>query len=329
MYRILVVDDEASLRGVLSELLSEAGYYVETAASGEAALERIRDTEFHIVITDIRLGGMSGIDLIRHIRAMRSDVEVVVMTSYASFSTAVEALRLGAYDYLQKPFEDLEDVLALVKRTVDKIQLVIENRRLVGDLRKKNEELEALNLQIRELAVHDGLTGLYNYRYLHEMLQTEVTRSQRHRFFLSLLMIDVDHFKHYNDHHGHLEGDEVLKRISRILMERARRSDTVARSGGEEFVVVLPETTGDFAVKIAEDFRKAVSEFRFPNGESQPLGRITISLGVAEFPADAGDSRLLVGRADQALYQAKAAGRNRVCSYGALPASARRLGKTA
>ncbi len=311
-FRLLVVDDEPSLRGVLEELLGEAGYYVETAASGEQALERIRNSTFHVVLTDIRMGGMNGIELIRLIRNMSVETEVIVMTSHASFTTAVEALRLGAYDYLLKPFEDVEAVLALVRRTIDKIRLVIENRALIENLKRKNEELERLNQSIRELAVRDGLTGLYNYRYLQEALRAEVGRSERHGAPFCLLIIDVDHFKQYNDHSGHLDGDEALKTISHILASRARGSDTVARYGGEEFCVILPETRSDFAVSVAEDVRQLVETYPFLNRDKQPLGKVTISIGIAAFPAEGTSARALIDRADQALYRAKTDGRNRV-----------------
>jgi diguanylate cyclase (GGDEF)-like protein len=125
-------------------------------------------------------------------------------------------------------------------------------------------------------------------------------------------MIDVDHFKQYNDHNGHLDGDEVLKTISRILAERARKSDIAARYGGEEFCVVLQETRSDFAVKVAEDVRQLVETYPFLNRDKQPLGKVTISIGIAAFPADGDSPRALIDRADQALYRAKTDGRNRV-----------------
>ena len=317
-YRILVVDDDSSLTGVLKELLTDNGYQVETAGKGEQALEMMRQAEFHIVLTDIRMEGMSGLDLIRHVRRTQPESEVIIMTSYASIESAVEALRLGAYDYLVKPFDDLNHVLDLVKRTTTKVKFAVENRKLMEDLQRKNQELAKLNETIRELAVRDGLTGLYNYRYFQEMLQSETARSQRHHRKLCLLMIDVDHFKVYNDLQGHPMGDEVLKGIARILMERARRTDLVARYGGEELVVVLPETPRENARKVAEDFRRRVENFSFPKGENQPIGRITISIGLAEFPADAADARALIERADKALYAAKSGGRNRVVGSEAL-----------
>ncbi len=312
-FRILVVDDEESLRGMLTELLTECGYVVATAASGEAALEQIRQSEFHVILTDIRMEKMSGIDLIRHVRAMQSETEVVIMTSHASTETAIEALRLGAYDYIIKPFENLDQVLTLVRRTLDKVRLVVENRMLLADLRRKNEELEQLNRAIRELAVRDGLTGLYNYRYFQEMLRAETARSERHNRPASVLMIDVDNFKTYNDTHGHVMGDEVLRALARILGERARRTDMVARYGGEEFVILLPETSREAAQTVAESLLERVANHPFPKGDTQPLGRVTISVGLAEFPRDASDARGLIENADKALYRSKSEGRNR-CS---------------
>jgi diguanylate cyclase (GGDEF)-like protein len=315
-FTIVVVDDEPSLRALLEELLGDAGYRVQTAASGEAALEIVRGGDVHVVLTDIRMGGMNGIDLIRHVRATCPDTEVVVMTSHASVQTAIEALRLGAYDYLVKPFEDLEAVGTMIRRTIDKVALKLENRMLLESLRKKNDELEELNKAIRELAIRDGLTGLYNYRYLEEMLQNELARAARHRRAFCVVMIDVDHFKDYNDQNGHLRGDEVLRGIGQILAQRARRTDMAARYGGEEFMLVLPETERPAALKVAEDLRRLIEQQPFPGRERQPLGRVTISVGVAEFPSDGAAARELIERADAALYRAKAAGRNRVCSRG-------------
>ncbi len=316
MAKILVVDDEASLRDILHELLTEAGYTVETAPDGEAAMNRIQKEEFDLVMTDIRMGRMSGIDLIRNLRETGCKSEVVIMTSYASIDTAIEAMKLGAYDYLMKPFENLETVLALVKRATDKARLITENLRLLENLKAKNEELEKLNKAIRELAIRDGLTGLYNRRYFQEMFQAEVARSLRYKRVLCLLMIDVDHFKSYNDQHGHPMGDEVLKGLGRIFAQRPRCTDLVARYGGEEFVILLPETPRDNGIKVANDLRLHVENSPFKKREMQPLGKVTISVGLAEFPADARDATTLLECADKALYTAKSAGRNRVCGFG-------------
>ncbi|HET7291199.1 MAG TPA: GGDEF domain-containing protein [Vicinamibacteria bacterium] len=158
----------------------------------------------------------------------------------------------------------------------------------------------------------DSLTGALNKRRLQQRLGDEVHHAEREHQPLSLLLIDIDHFKNYNDTNGHLEGDEVLRRIGQILRASVREDDAVARYGGEEFVVLYPAATKAQALKLAESLRKAVEAADFPHGAKQPLGRVTISGGVATLPEDSRSSVDLIRAADQALYEAKAAGRNRI-----------------
>lgn len=165
------------------------------------------------------------------------------------------------------------------------------------------------------MSVTDELTKLHNHRYLVKSLNDELKRATRYRQNLSVVMVDVDYFKHYNDTHGHLMGNEVLKELSRILKVNTRDIDIVARYGGEEFSIVLPQTDKEKALATAERIRAAVEGFDFPNGETQPGGRVTISMGVSMFHDDGKTSAELVGKADEALYQAKREGRNRVCVY--------------
>lgn len=165
------------------------------------------------------------------------------------------------------------------------------------------------------MAVTDELTKLYNHRYFVKSLNDELKRAGRYKHNLSIVMIDVDYFKHYNDTHGHLMGNEVLKELAHILKGSIRDIDVVARYGGEEFSLVLPQTDKDKAAATAERIRASVEGFNFPNGESQPGGRVTISMGVATFPLDGKTSFDVVGKADEALYQAKREGKNRVCVY--------------
>jgi diguanylate cyclase (GGDEF)-like protein len=171
----------------------------------------------------------------------------------------------------------------------------------VSDLRNKEKAVD-----------FDGLTGVYSKGYLKEWLGDEVLRAGREGFQLSLLILDIDHFKHYNDRNGHLEGDEVLKRIGELLKRSIRDGDKAVRYGGEEFVVVYPGATKASALHLAETLRKSVEETPFRHAAGQPLGKVTISGGVASFPEDSRDSIDLIRSADQALYEAKAAGRNRV-----------------
>jgi diguanylate cyclase (GGDEF)-like protein len=310
---ILVVDDEDTLRSVISQVLEEEGHEVTAAANGEEALAAFRANPVPLVITDIIMGSMNGLELLQQIKAVKDDVLVVIMTSQASLETATTAIRTGAYDYLVKPFEDLDVITSVVDRAIDQIQLQEKNERLVEELAKNAEELEELNTNLRDMAIRDPLTGLFNRRYLHEAIDVELARSRRHKRFFSVVFIDVDHFKQYNDAHGHLAGDEVLKNLAKIIQSECRVTTIPARYGGEEMVLLLPETEKQGARAVAEKLRARVEEFPFPGQETQPLGTVTLSMGIATFPEDGSDGQGLLGYADQALYKAKHSGRNTIC----------------
>ncbi|MDO8446642.1 MAG: diguanylate cyclase [Deltaproteobacteria bacterium] len=167
-----------------------------------------------------------------------------------------------------------------------------------------------------QMAVTDDLTKLYNHRFFVRSLNEEFKRANRYKQNISIVMIDVDYFKHYNDTHGHLKGNDVLKEIAQILKSSIRDIDVVARYGGEEFSIILPQTDkSKGAALTAERIRIAIEGFNFHKREAQPGGRITISVGIAAFPEDGKTISEVVGRADEALYQAKREGRNRVCVY--------------
>lgn len=167
--------------------------------------------------------------------------------------------------------------------------------------------------ETKALAIIDGMTSLYNYRYFTEHMREEFKRAQRHDRALSIIMIDVDHFKKYNDTNGHPQGDEALKSIAGIMKKAVRESDLVARYGGEEFIIILPETNANMALALAERLRKAVEAANFPGGEKQPLKRVTISQGVFSYVhGTTKNSDEMIKAADIALYHAKELGRNRV-----------------
>lgn len=312
--RVLVADDDESIRGILTQVLEEDGYALTTATSGEEALELFRKSPFPLLITDIRMGGMSGIELLENVRKTHPETEVIIITSYASLETAIVALRAGAYDYLLKPFEELDLLNSVVNRAAEKIRLTRDNRYLVEQLRKKNEELESVNDLLRNLASQDGLTGLFNHRHFHECLSAELSRSGRHHHSFTLVFLDVDNFKNYNDLNGHLSGDTVLRDIGKILKTSLRGSDISARYGGEEFVILLPETSKQDGKFVAEKIRGLIESFPFHGREKQPLQKITVSAGVAAFPEDGKDSTALLDYADKALYRAKDKGKNTVCT---------------
>ena len=312
MKRVLVVDDEDGLRTIISQVLADAGYEVTTAASGEAALEIFKDSPFPIVMTDVFMQEMTGVELLHEIKELEPNTQVVIMTSNASLESATAALRSGAYDYLTKPFEDLEAISAVIDRAAEKVELIRQNETMVDSLKMNARELEELNAQLKNLATKDALTGLFNRRYFLEALETELAGSKRHGRTFSLLFIDLDRFKHYNDTFGHPAGDDLLKGLATLISKASRSTTTVARYGGEEFVLLCPETPKDGARIFAERLRKSVEEHPFHGGESQPSGRVTLSIGVSTFPEDGSDSETLISRADEAMYQAKENGRNRV-----------------
>ncbi|MDI6829857.1 MAG: sensor domain-containing diguanylate cyclase [Actinomycetota bacterium] len=198
-------------------------------------------------------------------------------------------------------FDD-EDV-TLAKAIGEQIGMAVESARLFEE--------------ISRLAITDELTGLYNIRHLKRVLGEEVKRSLRYERPLSFIMLDIDYFKNYNDRHGHLRGDEVLRLLAGLLMQNTRDVDSVFRYGGEEFSVIIPEVEKREAMAMAERIRRVIQDHVFPFEEDQPGGNLTVSMGVANLPEDAFDAEELIDMADRALYHAKQSGRNRVCAYGA------------
>lgn len=314
--RMLIVDDDRVTRSVITTVLARDGHAVATADSGEEALELFSQAPFPLVITDIIMGGMSGLDLLQQLKLIDQHVLVIVMTSSASLESATTALRSGAYDYLAKPFENFGIISSAVNRAVQTIRLNEENRRLMTDLLIRTQELETLNSSLQEMANKDGLTGLFNHRFFRETLATELARSTRHGHTFSLILADIDHFKHYNDTFGHLAGDEALRSVARLLCIGRRRPTTVARYGGEEFVLLLPEIGKEGARIVAERLLAEVGKARFPGAGPGRTEKLSLSMGISTFPDDGADSSQLIEQADRALYTAKANGRNRIALAG-------------
>lgn len=313
--RVLVVDDDASILGVVSEVLEDDGYEVTTADSAENAIEILKDKQFALVMSDIRLPGINGIGLLKHIKEVSPRTAVIIITSHGSMQTSIEAIKLGAYDYILKPFEDLSLISNSAKRAVDSFNVDVERSQLVHSLKLSNEELSRLSEHFHGLAIRDGLTDLYNHRHINEMLDEEIRKSRIEGGDLSLIFIDVDNFKIFNDVHGHQSGDVLLRELSGLMQESVRKKDSVARWGGEEFVVMCPYTSEGVATRLAEELRRTVADHVFTGAESQPNKRITISAGVATYSKHR-SKRALIKAADGALYQAKGQGRDVVCVAG-------------
>ncbi|MBC8043582.1 MAG: GGDEF domain-containing protein [Rhizobacter sp.] len=190
-----------------------------------------------------------------------------------------------------------------------------EMARLARTIRNLGLEVKEKTKELNEMVITDEKTKLYNFRHFKGELFSEITRAKRFSEKVSVIMIDVDKFKHYNDTNGHMLGDEVLVKVARLIKEQSREIDTPARFGGEEFAVLLPSTDKEEAAVMAERIRKAIEDASFVNQEKQPSGNLTASLGVATYPFDADDSENLLKSADTALYDAKESGRNRVSQF--------------
>ena len=202
----------------------------------------------------------------------------------------------------------------MVGRATEKIGLVCENKALLENLLRNRAELEEKNRLLQELTIRDGLTGLFNRRYLKDVLAREESRARRRKESFCVAFLDIDCFKNFNDNHGHPEGDAVLKTLSALLLERLRKIDIISRYGGEEFLLLLPATSKENGIFCAETVRGLVATHEFLGTRGQSLGQVTVSIGIAAFPADGDSAEIVVRQADAALYIAKNSGRNRVCA---------------
>ena len=317
--RILIVDDEPAVVESLAIVLGDRGFVIETALSGEAALAVFATKTVDVLVTDIQMGGISGFELMEKVAELDEFTNSIVITAHDGYSTVKQALQLGAYHYLSKPLVDRDSICNAVERAAGATALARENASLLQKLTAShamledaNRRLRELNTDLRELASTDGLTGLYNRRYLDISLDGEISRRNRYSGALSALMIDIDHFKQINDTHGHQAGDDVLKILAGILTSCVRGTDIPGRFGGEEFLVILPETPVENALILAERLRKRVEEAIVRSG-SESI-QITVSLGVAgvsDGVKNVNTERLLAA-VDSALYTAKSEGRNRI-----------------
>jgi diguanylate cyclase (GGDEF)-like protein len=291
---ILIVDDDLSIRNTMQEYINNAGFASQTASTAEKALELIRINKYAVVITDIRLPGMGGLELTKVIKK-DNGCDVIVVTGYSDDYSYEEAINIGASDFVIKPVR-LEELLLRLRRVLKERQLGTERTRMMEKLQK--------------LAITDGLTKLYNSRSFYTQLELEVDRFNRYKHPLALLLLDIDNFKEYNDSYGHLEGDKVLVRFSQIIKTCLRANDSAYRYGGEEFTVILPETNGDEAKTVAQRIRASLEAEKYKPIPGK-VARITISIGVTQcYPKE--ELSTFIRRADKAMYLSKENGRNRV-----------------
>jgi diguanylate cyclase (GGDEF)-like protein len=295
---VLVADDDGVTRAIVSSWLKRAGYRVIAAADGEHALELAREHEPDLLLVDVTMPGRDGYDVCRAIQAeSATPPPVIFLTAHTQTDARVAGLDAGAVDYVVKPFAN-EELVARVRAA----------------LRTK-----AVHDGLADRAARDGLTGLFNRRELDARAEQAVALAQRHRRPLSCLLLDIDHFKQVNDTYGHAAGDAVLREVAQRIHDGSRISDIVGRYGGEEFVVILPETEGDAAVAAADKLRALLAEVPVVPGDiSIP---VRASIGAAAWHAGMRSPSDLYAAADEALYSAKELGRDRTELY--VPHSAR------
>jgi diguanylate cyclase (GGDEF)-like protein len=303
---VLIVDDVPLNRKLQQTYLDSEGYNVMMASDGLEALEKIRQQPPDLVLLDVMMPRMNGFEVCQSLKDDEGTrfIPIILVTALNEIEDKVKGIEAGADDFICKPFNKLE-LLARVKS-------LLRIKHLHDELDKKVKELEVAQRNLYMLSITDGLTQLFNYRFFNEQLKHELNRAQRHNLHVSITMIDIDYFKSYNDTHGHPAGDELLRMIAHLLRTNIRNIDIAARYGGEEFALILIESDKNAAATVASKIRALIEQFHFPNEETQPNGKLTVSMGVATYPEEAGSPDALVALADNRLYKAKAAGRNQV-----------------
>ena len=289
--KVLIIEDHPDQRDLLAIVLQREGYQVVTAANGVEALEQLEREAIQIVLSDIMMPKMDGFELVKNIRSKPAlkEIYVILITARIQEGDRVRGLDLGADDYITKPFS-FSELLARVR---------------VGTRVVKYQR------HLKDQTQIDSLTGLYNRRAMEEKFHDEFERANRYNHPLSVLILDIDNFKTINDTYGHHGGDMALIKIAEILREKTRHSDFSARFGGEEFVLVLPETNLESALQVATKIHDEIRTWPF--GKPDRPFTLTVSIGVSSTSEKShSDWRQMLETADQALYLAKNRGKDRV-----------------
>jgi diguanylate cyclase (GGDEF)-like protein len=295
--RILVIDEERNTRQQLSELIGGLGFEVDATASAGTALKRVGETAYDAVFLDLVLRRTGGADLLEQILRARPSLSVVIVTDPAGIEAGVSAMKKGAYHYLTKPIES--GALDIVLRNC------VERSRLLQQ-----------NAQLRQETLLDDQTTVFNRRYMDEHMDAELDRSRRYGHKFSILFLDLDHLRTVNDRYGHLAGSRVLREVAQLIQGKLRKSDRIFRYGGDEFLVTLPETGPEGALRVANRLRRGVRGYQFLAPEG-PAVSLTASFGVATFPDDGTTKEALIRCADAAMYRVKTTTRDGVAAWEA------------
>jgi diguanylate cyclase (GGDEF)-like protein len=294
---ILIADDSMVVRAVLRRQLEADGHTVVEAVDGAEAIDACREYRPDVVLLDVEMPVLDGHATLQKLKAdpELKDIPVVFLTGRVDTADVVNGLRLGAHDYLRKPFEANE--------LMARVSAALRTKWLQDELRARNAELDRVSRI-------DMLTNIYNRRHLDEHMRQAISSARRHGKTVGVLLVDIDHFKHVNDHHGHLAGDEVLKEVAARLQATMRVEDALGRWGGEEFIAVLSDTPAEKVGVLAERMRQVIAATPFVLKDGSKI-KVTVSIGHTDGTEDA---EALVHRADDALYVAKGAGRNQVAA---------------
>lgn len=301
--KVLLVEDDPIQARETEAILNNTGYEVFWAKDGINAIRLVKSLNPDIILLDLILPGLDGYAVCRWLKLDETakGIPIIMLTVKKELSDKISGLHIGADDYLPKPYNELE--------LNARIYASLRTKALQDELRIKNEQLEELLHKVNHMAITDALTGLYNRRKFHDTLTSEFARAKRYDTPFSLIMIDIDHFKEVNDNYGHNAGDAVLKGVSSLILKNTREIDTASRFGGEEFMVILPNTDFNNAKVFAERMLMAIGCYSFPDINET----ITVSIGIGGMPdSNIENEDQVIRCADIALYRAKQSGRNRV-----------------
>lgn len=299
---VLLIEDDNQQAKLIKSLVANESYHLMVASSGEEAIKIGQQTKVDLILLDLMLPGMSGYDVCDYYKSKEAsrNIQIVAITSLSDLESKIKCIDKGVDDYLVKPVNSKE-----IKSRIN----VLLKKKLYLD------QLQAHHKEVLNLAIIDGLTGLYNQTYLKNYLQLEVERSRERGYQVALIMFDLDNFKSYNDTLGHPAGDIILKQFSDIIKINIRDIDLPARYGGEEFAVVMPYSNQHDAISTAEQIRAALQISSFINDENNRMNKITTSIGIALCPKHAITVDSLIEKADYKLYQAKKTGKNKICYW--------------
>jgi len=292
--KILIVEDDKVISKLMHEFLSRSGYQAIATDSAEEAEKILNEEEIHIILTDIRLPGTDGMTFTKNIKK-KYNLDVIITTGYSSEYFYEDAINNGASDLIFKPIR-LNELMLRINRVIRERSLIDERDRMIE--------------RLKNLSMRDPLTELYNSRHFYAQLQEEIQRSERYLHPLSLIFIDIDHFKAINDTYGHMVGDQALLLIAKKMQASLRLQDTAFRFAGDEFTIILPETTSDNAKLVADRIISEMDKESLRIFEKE-ITKITLSIGIAEHQRNEKKEQF-VHRADVTMYAAKNRGGNSI-----------------